>query len=169
MSTDSSAQLLTVSQCAVLLGAPSPHARDRWCPWEAIVGRPTQVGGLLPTPVSEGTAQSPLDPCGAASWLWKCSMLGVDCAPTERGGPGLVDPSLVHLTPDRAASPSQHVWCAQPGQVLKLPNSPSSRTGGPVLFSTGVVTWPPPSSLHWPGCYFSPCGSPPPVHPASLE
>ena len=74
-----------------------------------------------------------------------------------------------YLTPDRAASPGQHVWCAQPGQVLKLPNSRSLRTGWSVLFSAGTITWPPPSSLHWPGCYFSPRRSPPPVHPASLE
>lgn len=53
-------------------------------------------------------------------------------------------------------------------RCLMLPNSPSSRPGGCVLFSTGTI-WPPSLSLHWPiGCHGT-HRRPYCIHPASLK
>lgn len=97
----------------------------------------TEMGGFPRAPEWRGTTQYPVV-------LWQARPVGThNWKRGEGGGPGLACPAPAPLlAPDSAASPSQRVWCTQPGQVPTAANLPSSRPGAHVLFLAGTTVGP---------------------------
>ena len=99
--------------------------------WELSPGirnRTSHPDQRLCTPGWKETMQSPQGShCPAASWTcWNTLYLEWNTHHWKRGEGG--GPGLVYLTPSPSPHawdcclPSQHVWCAQPGQFPKAPS-----------------------------------------------